>query len=276
MLLPRYGLPSPFSNSNEIIHPRNRIGSHFRRTKDPEKDEDFVKGETRERAPEALLLSPRGPIRPIDDEIKANAGLDRDSKSSRNVPQRLRYAFTIGISVLFPFIFFFFFYSTPVHVAPWPPLFRLHKFHVETPGTEETWNFDWENDPHESSTIPINFPFRTFDNWRGIERGHRDKTWKSQRFERGELPIRERIGLNQQAYDRMLIFEIIEILSFYERIVHVFESIIDVIHSKWTVARRVDVKFSHGWSNAWLVKLRDLSLISRSIRFESTSRMDAA
>lgn len=108
MLLPRYGLPSPFSNSNEIIHPRNRIGSHFRRTKDPEKDEDFVKGETRERAPEALLLSPRGPIRPIDDEIKANAGLDRDSKSSRNVPQRLRYAFTIGISVLFPFIFFFF------------------------------------------------------------------------------------------------------------------------------------------------------------------------
>lgn len=181
-----------------------------------------------------------------------------------------------GSPFFFLLFFFFFFYSTPVHVAPWPPLFRLHKFHVETPGTQETWNFDWENDPHESSTIPINFPFRTFDNWRGIERGHRDKTWKSQRFERGELPIRERIGLNQQAYGRMLIFEIIEILSFYERIVHAFESIIDVIHSKWTVARRVDVKFSHGWSNAWLVKLRHLSLISRSIRFESTSRMDAA
>lgn len=148
MLLPRYGLPSPFSNSNEIIHPRNRIGSHFRRTKDPEKDEDFVKGETRERAPEALLLSPRGPIRPIDDEIKANAGLDRDSKSSRNVPQRLRYAFTIGISVLFPFIFFFSFTQVPC------TLLRDRRFFDCT-------NFTWKHQGQRRRETSIGKTIRT-------------------------------------------------------------------------------------------------------------------
>lgn len=105
----------------------------------------------------------------LDDKIKAT--FDRDSKSSRNVPQ-LCYALTIGI------FSFFFLYPTPVHVAPWPPLFRLHKFHVETLGDRgETWNLVREtiHDAHESSTIPINFPFRIlFDNWRGSSEGRRD------------------------------------------------------------------------------------------------------
>lgn len=74
--------------------------------------------------------------------------------------------------------FFFFLYPTPVHVAPWPPLFRLHKFHVETlEDRGETWNLVREtiHDAHESSTIPINFPFRIlFDNWRGSSEGRRD------------------------------------------------------------------------------------------------------
>lgn len=74
-----------------------------------------------------LLLSPR----PIDDKIKAT--FDRDSKSSRNIPQRLCYALTISI-LSFSFLSF-----SSTHVAPWPPLFRLHKFHVETLGGE-TWN----------------------------------------------------------------------------------------------------------------------------------------
>lgn len=74
-----------------------------------------------------LLLSPR----PIDDKIKVT--FDRDSKSSRNVPQRLCYALTISI-LSFSFLSF-----SSTHVAPWPPLFRLHKFHVETLGGE-TWN----------------------------------------------------------------------------------------------------------------------------------------
>lgn len=76
-----------------------------------------------------LLLSPR----PIDDKIKAT--FDRDSKSSRNVPQRLCYALTISI-LSFSFLSF-----SSTHVAPWPPLFRLHKFHVETVGERrETWS----------------------------------------------------------------------------------------------------------------------------------------
>lgn len=105
-----------------------------------------------------LLLSPR----PIDDKIKAT--FDRDSKSSRNIPQRLCYALTISI-LSFSFLSF-----SSTHVAPWPPLFRLHKFHVETLGGEKLGRPIREtiHDPHESSTIPINFPFRIlFDNWRG-------------------------------------------------------------------------------------------------------------
>lgn len=106
-----------------------------------------------------LLLSPR----PIDDKIKAT--FDRDSKSSRNVPQRLCYALTI--SILF-FSFFFFLNSRcPVTAA-----FSIAQIPRGNTGGRDVKLGrpirETIHDPHESSTIPINFPFRIlFDNWRG-------------------------------------------------------------------------------------------------------------